>query len=67
VVEEEAEEEEEAVLVEEEEEAVAVLVEEVVVLAVSVILVEAPVRFKAVNPAVVQVVSIGVVKAPPVV
>jgi hypothetical protein len=59
VVEEEAEEGAEAVLVEE--------VEGAVVLAVSVILVEAPVRFKAVNPAVVQVDSIGVVKAPPVV
>ncbi len=56
------EEAEEAALAEEEEEAEAALAEEAVV-AVSAIPVEVPVRFKAVNPVVVQVVSKGVVKA----
>ena len=51
-----------------EEEAEVVLAEAVVeVLAVSAIPVEVPVRFKAVNPAVVQVDLEEAVKAPPVV
>ena len=48
--------------VEDSAEAVADLAEVVVVLVVSVIPVEVPVRLKAVNPAVVQVVLDGVVK-----
>jgi hypothetical protein len=58
-----AEEEAEEALAEEAEVALA----EAVVLAVSAILVEVPVHSKVVNPAVVQVDSKGVVKAPPVV
>ncbi len=50
---------------EEAEEEVALV--EAAVLVVSAIPVEVPVRFKAVNPEVVQVVSEGVVKASPVV
>ncbi len=46
-------------LAEEAEEEAAVLAEEAVVVAVSAIPVEVPVRFKAVNPAVVQVVPKG--------
>ncbi len=47
-----------------EEEAAAVALVEAVVVAVSAILVEVPVRFKAVNPAVVQVDLEGVAKVP---